>query len=269
MSRLVAIWVCFAAVMGFAVGGSFISAIAPISEVEKQRCYQGADAGHYKADECKTFWERSTTDPVAFYTLGLFVFTGVLAVSTAFLWDATQQAAVRQSDETKILQRAYLSVEPEGISASNSADKCHPNITIRNAGNLPARNVKWVIDYTVTLDDRLANFLVDEARAEGENTLTPGGGMKQGGKIIYIGNDPGDLRKQIGLYLYVWGAVYYDDGFGIDRTTRFCHRYNSVNLEDVTNNFHRPDGSILLRSVVGKKIDAQFARIHRYGNDAD
>src|SRR5258708_5240545 len=43
------------------------------------------------------------------------LFTLVLAISTINLWSATKTAAERQEKDTRILQRAYLSVEPFGI----------------------------------------------------------------------------------------------------------------------------------------------------------
>jgi hypothetical protein len=39
----------------------------------------------------------------------------VLAGSTALLWNATRQGIRAQSEDTRIIQRAYLSVEPHGI----------------------------------------------------------------------------------------------------------------------------------------------------------
>jgi hypothetical protein len=52
------------------------------TEQQKRECYEAAQQGDQKTDECKTFWERTTSDPVAFFTL-------VLAGSTIGLWAAT------------------------------------------------------------------------------------------------------------------------------------------------------------------------------------
>jgi hypothetical protein len=52
------------------------------TEIEKQQCYETAQKSGHKTDECKTFWERTTTDPVALFTL-------VLACTTLGLWTAT------------------------------------------------------------------------------------------------------------------------------------------------------------------------------------
>jgi hypothetical protein len=164
-----------AAILGFALGGSMVSSITPMSEIEKQRCYHGADAGHYKADECKTFWERSTTDPVAFYTLGLFIFTGVLAVSTAFLWDATRAAveggeeqrksseriAAQQRESSEKIAKRSADLAEHGLALADrpwvlvdcdivdelvfAADgiSTSVNIRIKNVGKTPATNVEF------------------------------------------------------------------------------------------------------------------------------
>jgi hypothetical protein len=53
--------------------------------------------------------------------------------------------------------------------------------------------------------------------------------------------------------LFVWGMVTYDDGFGIRRYTKFCHRY-------YTKPFHGL-GTFSMPPAAGK--------IYAYGNDAD
>src|SRR5882672_3875935 len=52
------------------------------TEAQKNECYEAAEKAGHKNEECKTVWERTTTDPVALFTL-------VLAVSTVGLWVAT------------------------------------------------------------------------------------------------------------------------------------------------------------------------------------
>src|SRR5579864_8784610 len=74
----------FAAVFWIAVLG-WVTSYVP-TEIEKQECQQAAKKSGRKTEECKTFWERTTSDPVAFYALGTFVFTAVVGISTYFLW---------------------------------------------------------------------------------------------------------------------------------------------------------------------------------------
>jgi hypothetical protein len=52
------------------------------TEKQKDECYEAARKTGYKADECKSFWERTTGDPIALFNL-------ILAFSTVGLWVAT------------------------------------------------------------------------------------------------------------------------------------------------------------------------------------
>ena len=52
------------------------------SEKEKQECYEATKKAGRKTEECKTLWEKTTSDPVA-------LFTFVLACSTIGLWTVT------------------------------------------------------------------------------------------------------------------------------------------------------------------------------------
>ena len=81
-------WLRAEIVFGFLIGSVFWTATlgwqaayAP-TDVEKQKCYDAAHKAGHKSEECKTVWEKTTSDPVAFFTL-------VLAISTVGLWTAT------------------------------------------------------------------------------------------------------------------------------------------------------------------------------------
>jgi hypothetical protein len=217
-------------------------------------------ANNCSTEESKNhgFWEKTSCEPTAYFTLWLVAFTGVLAVSTIGLWFVTARGVRSQASDTRILQRAYISIEPGGIGASDDETRCHPNIIIRNAGNLPARHVKWVIEWVTDQDNRRTNLPVDETAAGGDTTLPPKAEMTQGGKEIPVGPGQNEIRQQRGLYLYVWGTVFYEDGFGENRFTRFCHRYNCRNLERLVENRR-----------IGKFIDKEYARFNRVGNDAN
>jgi hypothetical protein len=54
------------------------------------------------------FWDWTTHDPVSFYT-------AVLALSMIALWIVTWRGIRGQSKDIRILQRAYVSVEPGGL----------------------------------------------------------------------------------------------------------------------------------------------------------
>jgi hypothetical protein len=91
------------------------AAYAP-PEVEKQKCYEAAQKSGHKSEECKTIWERTTSDPVAFFTFWLVVSTIGLGVSTLMLWGAGER-------QYKLLRRTSA-VQSRDMQASVAvADK--------------------------------------------------------------------------------------------------------------------------------------------------
>jgi hypothetical protein len=61
---------------------------------EKRQCEETAAKSGHKTEECKTLWERTTTDPVAFFTF-------VLSISTIGLWIVTWRASASQARDMK------------------------------------------------------------------------------------------------------------------------------------------------------------------------
>src|SRR5215470_15920908 len=53
---------------------------------------RGSKNNQSKPDE--SFWEKTSNDPVAYFTLWLVGFTGVLAVSTIGLWIVTRRSGI-------------------------------------------------------------------------------------------------------------------------------------------------------------------------------
>lgn len=81
--------------------------------------YSSRDASAYNcsAQENKDygFWEKTRCDPVAYFTIWLVGFTGVLAASTIGLWIVTWRSGVRQSNDMKdsveVARRAATAAE--------------------------------------------------------------------------------------------------------------------------------------------------------------
>jgi hypothetical protein len=186
------------------------------------------------------FWHWTTHDPVAFYTF-------VLATSTIGLWIVTWRSSVRQSRELRIIERAYLSAVPLGINPYLGSNQVVGHVGFYNAGNLPAQNVSWFVDHCTTLNGSLEHFPVDEIKFFGRNVIAAKASMTQG-------TYPIDLPLPSEGYLYVWGEVRYNDGFGNGRFTRFCLRYNL-----------RTFGKLASGS---SGIEATYARHHEFGNDS-
>ena len=128
----------------------------------------------------------------ALSSIAVAAFTGTLWWSTRRLWRATKQLAddaqgiaERQSNETRILQRAYLSFKPLGIKPFTSGSgQFFCDVLFENVGKLPARKVKWFIDRVFSGERYLKNFAILQDRFEGDNVIPPGTGMRKGGKAI-------------------------------------------------------------------------------------
>src|SRR4051794_5119976 len=82
---------------------------------------------------------------------------------------------------------------------------------------------------------------------DGEGVIGPRAKRPTGTRAIAVPKRSG--------WLYVWGAVRYDDGFTPGRMTRFCHRYPCEKLSVA------PEG--------GGMIDVEYARHRAKGTDAD
>jgi hypothetical protein len=89
-------------------------------------------------DLLQQLWEWTTHDAVAVYTL-------VLAISTILLWLVTARGVKIQAQDTRILQRAYVSVDPLGLDLMMDGAHLIGKVSIKNARNLPARNLGWSI----------------------------------------------------------------------------------------------------------------------------
>ncbi|MCK1629927.1 hypothetical protein [Bradyrhizobium sp. 162] len=273
------------------VGGSTRYGESQQSEAEATLLYLVANepehlGGAPQAESKKTprwivkfFCEAKAADAaLVFFTYGLMIVTGWLAWATLKLWQSAESTADAQEKNTRILQRAYLGVEPLGIDPRHERWRAllHgekgplqsvAQVIIKNSGNLPARNIEWTIEHKFCRERYLNDFPFDILIAEGEGTLPPRGAMIHGGKTINAGSDDGCLRLEAERFLYVWGLVRYEDGFGTTRTTKFCHRYNCANVENIHGEKEADAGG--KGPVIGLKIRSEFARVHRYGNDAD
>jgi hypothetical protein len=207
-----------------------------------------------KGNEYYSFWEKARCDPIAYFTGWLVGFTGVLAFSTIGLWVVTWRASKRQSRETEILQRAYISIDAIGFEPfrSDPQNWGDARIKITNVGKLPARKVSWAACRKFSRKIDLEWLPINETRMGGNSVIPPGAEIIKG--TLRISARRFERFKQgMGTrdrFLYVWGLVRYEDGFENMRFTRFCHRYNVAAETDL--------------NIAG--IDA---RHHEYGNDAD
>ena len=214
------------AVLGWA------TSYAPDPEKEKA-CYQAAAKTGHNTEQCKTLWERTTTDPVALFTL-------FLSLATVGLWIATLSGIRRQSNETKILQRAFVGTKPRGLHRMNGGEIL-AHVAFVNGGYLPARNIRNAVRIDWSSDGDRKDFDKIESLDPGTIILLPKTQTERGTGAL----SPSDLAQyQTGKgFVYVWGRIEYDDGFGgKPRWLIYCHRYNLSSPQIPRLHHHHNDG---------------------------
>jgi hypothetical protein len=203
-----------ATIFGAAVLG-WQSSYAP-TEIEKQECRESAKKAGHKTDECKSLWEKTTTDPVAFFTF-------VLSASTIGLWAATGIGILIQTRDTRILQRAYVGVKPLAIEFwDGDKNQVIAHLAIENFGNLPAENVRNEVRIKWHQNRELEFFEPLRMSYPGI-VLLPHIPAERGTDRLPA-EHAAEFNKGNG-YIYVYGRIEYEDGFGRGRWLHFGHRY--------------------------------------------
>ncbi|MEO9166777.1 MAG: hypothetical protein ABI230_00085 [Aestuariivirga sp.] len=128
------------AAIGFLFGGSVGATYfgRPIIQNQENYTYYTANSSPEEHQlQPETFLVRTFTDPVAFYTLGLFVFTLVLAISTVGLWWQTRKLALGAEQQSKDMRasideaaRAAVAMESVAESMKINADKIVESVGI-------------------------------------------------------------------------------------------------------------------------------------------
>jgi hypothetical protein len=164
----------------------------------------------------------------------------------------------RQIADARILQRAYLSVEPKGIEWSATNGFLVGQVTFKNVGKLRAREfVSVVRKVEVHHAEWVTPILTDDDLPRG---ITPGlvpigAEVPQGSEGI-TPREVAEAQVSGDKYLYVWGRATFEDGFDSDRRVNFCHRY------PLAMKVAEPKGP-------GYSIPLKFGRYHQHGNNSD
>ena len=158
--------------------------------------------------------------------------------------------AAQKNSETQL--RAYLSVIPAGVNPLVGNIEGMGHVIVRNVGKTPAHGVRVRAHMFQTTDLNHPLWKVDPDTERPERSIQPDAEMRRGSDEKL----PVEELCRPGKYIYVWGVVYYDDGYGNRRSTRFCHTYQSAS-------FNRG------REANMPIISVDKARYHHFGNDAD
>jgi len=189
----------------------------------------------------------------------------LLAIFAGLLWwgiHQLQDTMRAQKRNSEITQRAYLNVTPLGIDPFDAAANAESHVAIRNVGHLPARKVRWFIDVTTSSDSRRTHFPIGPL--SGNNVIHAGLEMQQWGRTAISRQEFQNFQEN-NIWVYVWGAIHYDDGFGNERHTNFCHRYDARGFMPSVSGISSQQTLQLGRAA----ISTAGAVYHQHGNGAD
>jgi hypothetical protein len=195
-------------------------------------------SGHQPIKETKTSTTNNQQDQWKEWRQPIIVVTALLAAigfgQLGLFW--------RQYRQTEILQRAYLSVEPRGLHEMTDKSVIS-HIAIVNGGNLPAKSVRSDVRIALSDNGDKSDFEAVTIVGSGQILITPKAGIERGTPAL-DGNEAEAYRQRLdGFFVYVWGRVEYEDGFGKPRWLAFCHRYNCAKPETLRTHHHHNDGN--------------------------
>jgi|SRR5690242_1190934 len=201
---------------------------------------------------------------IAAFAATMTIFTFRLWRSTEKLWTVTNRALQHAEQTSRKELRAYVSVEPLGITDYAGHNCLVGRFQVRNMGKLPARDVSVYSTIGLDADGMKRDFPIGVARIS-PTVLPPGATMEFLSYEAYpIPADQLDGAEPLKLagYLYVWGEVLYTDELNTVGWTSFCHRYpcDMFGIDE--------DGAAGGRPR-NRSIHRKFARYHEEaGNEA-
>jgi hypothetical protein len=205
--------------------------------------------------------ERHDKSVIGAFTIVLALSTIGLWLATNRLWKSADDTAEAQERNTRILQRAYVSVDPLGLDLLIDGAHLLGLVSIKNAGNLPARNLTWSIRMLASSNGEEQTFPLQDTK--GDIVVAPHSETTRGsdGRLVLVdmltmAGAGGSRMDENPVFIYVYGVVRYHDGFTDGRFTRFCHRYNYK---------VRPQVSGSGQYIMSR----DKARLHSYGNESN
>lgn len=155
---VIAVLICvtFFAFVAFLKSNAFEHYKSDLAQHEEE-CYSAANTDHRKhTKDCESFLYRTTDDPVAAFTAGLFVFTFALAVATGILIYVTLFGILEQGRSTERLfvldQRPWINVQltlrdDTPVFDHDGHMKLKFRVVVRNVGKSPAFQVGngWMV----------------------------------------------------------------------------------------------------------------------------
>jgi hypothetical protein len=173
----------------------------------------------------KSFWKKTTEDPVAFFTLWLTLFSGISVVSNVGLWLVTGWTLRHSQDTAERQLRAYVFVEGnrDQLPIVDAGRRTTSPLAVINRGQTPAYKLtRWtnleILPYplVVPLQGCPPNQTKIPVDLGPNNPLT-----------IHAVRDGAWTQQQIHgalsgkMRIYIYGEINYVDGFRKPQFTRF------------------------------------------------
>ena len=212
---------------------------APVPAEQYQQCLNEAQKDRSKNTECKTdetIWQRTISDPIAYYTFWITVFTAALAGIGLIQGYLLNQQIRLARDEYSATHRPKIIVSGFQIVSNpelESPEKVAFIFTGRNVGDSPAkileiRSATLVLrakekipgDLSFSFKEKFNITLISQ-----ERELFPG----NGGSLLE-GNEPMEIYVGDKVLLCL-GSIAYLGESGRKRETGFCRRYRSRERE--------------------------------------
>jgi hypothetical protein len=248
------------AVTGFVLGGSIQATFfrplkIPVHQVNPENSEE--ESNGEKKD--KTFWERTTGDPIALYTLALTAFTGVLAWATYGLLRETKKLAELGADQAATANRSialaaqqtdlirlqhglareeYFASHRPRISVTRMSVDLSTNSPLKytfvfvNNGEAVAKRCHW--NAGVLLLSEPGAIHGNYSYAFNQRGVFSGPLAIGAGSIAQVTeNKPLDSKDLDDIeynrkWLHVVGTVVYEDNLGVMRTMGFFRYYDPV-----------------------------------------
>lgn len=214
-----------------------------------QQCLQATQRDKAKEAKCKateTLWERSFTDPIAYYTLWLTAFTGLLGATGIAQWVLISRQIKLASDEFSATHRPKIFVQTvvvtdKGQRSSGRYRGSIPQdipkpargiITVVNGGDSPAFLIEWrSAIYFQSTDAAFAPHLISES-VQRPKPDAPGISPGEWQEILHeqihaVDRDWEEFVNEGGRMFFL-GRITYEGADKIRRNTGFCREYDKV-----------------------------------------
>jgi hypothetical protein len=216
----------FAATIGFGIYAGAHSFTVPIPKPEQQDCLKAAHEAGKVNPQCpsrETVWERGMRDPVAYYTLWITWFTGVLTILGLAQWFLTYRQINLAREEFLASHRPKIRVRAVGFDAAlTNKGQFAISFTCVNIGDSPCTITRASYIFTVAEKPYpTRKKKLDVVEHPKPIHLAAGQPVVFKSRIV-----SSDELTSLGGDWDAWGMIEYRDSSDVLRITGFWRRFS-------------------------------------------